>query len=184
MTDTGDQAPKSWSDEREAQRIVELIQAARTEQPTGSIAVLVRARSHLNALVEQLQQTAPRLPFQAVEINALGSRQLIQDLVSLTRALHHRADRVHWLAILRAPWCGLTLTDLHTLAGDDHRQTLWSLMQDEARIARLSDDGRARLLPLRQALHDLLRIRNCDDGFLFSDPSDTEIARGPLSGAD
>ena len=152
--DTGDQAPKSWSDEREAQRIVELIQAARTEQPTGSIAVLVRARSHLNALVEQLQQTAPRLPFQAVEINALGSRQLIQDLVSLTRALHHRADRVHWLAILRAPWCGLTLTDLHTLAGDDHRQTLWSLMQDEARIARLSDDGRARLLPLRQALHD------------------------------
>ena len=150
--DTGDLAPRSVSDEREASRMIELIQAARAEHPTGSIAVLVRARSHLTALVTQLQKTAPRLPFQAVEIDALGARQVIQDLVSLTRALHHRADRVHWLAILRAPWCGLTLVDLHTLAGDDHRQTLWSLMQDEARVARLTEDGRARLLPLRQAM--------------------------------
>ena len=157
--DTGDLAPKGLSDEREATRIVELIQAARAEHPTGSIAVLVRARSHLNALVDQLQQTAPRLAFQAVEIDALGSRQIIQDLVSLTRALHHRADRVHWLAILRAPWCGLTLTDLYTLAGDDHQQTLWSLMQDESRIARLTEDGRARLLPLRQAMAEAYDYR-------------------------
>ena len=157
--DTGDLAPKSLSDAREATRIVELIQAARAEHPTDSIAVLVRARSHLNALVDQLQQTAPRLAFQAVEIDALGSRQIIQDLVSLTRALHHRADRVHWLAILRAPWCGLTLTDLYTLAGDDHEQTLWSLMQDESRIARLTEDGRSRLLPLRQAMAEAYDCR-------------------------
>ena len=156
---TGDLAPKSLSDAREARRIVELIQTARAEHPTGSIAVLVRARSHLSALVDQLQQATPRLPFQAVEIDALGSRQTIQDLVSLTRALHHRADRVHWLAILRAPWCGLTLIDLHTLAGDDHEQTLWSLMQDDARIARLTEDGRARLLSLRQAMTEAYDAR-------------------------
>lgn len=152
--DTGDQPPKTLADEREARTIIDLIRSARTENPEGSIAVLVRARSHLSALVTQLQQAEPPLPFQAVEINALGSRQPIQDLVSLTRALHHRADRVHWLAILRAPWCGLTLADLYQLAGDDHQQTLWSLMQDENRINLLSEDGRARLLPLRQALAD------------------------------
>lgn len=150
--DTGDTAPKSLADAREAATIVELIQSARAENSDGTIAVLVRARSHLDALVAQLQNTEPRLPFQAVEIDALAARQPIQDLVSLTRALHQRADRVHWLALLRAPWCGLTLADLYTLAGDDHQQTLWSLMQDPDRLARLSDDGRARLLPLRQAL--------------------------------
>ena len=150
--DTGDTAPKSLADEREAATMLELIRSARCENPDGTIAVLVRARSHLDALVAQLQQAA--LPFQAVEIDALAARQPVQDLVSLTRALHHPGDRVHWLAVLRAPWCGLTLADLHTLAADDHQQTLWSLMQDDTRLARLTDDGRARLHPIRQAFAD------------------------------
>lgn len=152
--ETGDSAPKSLADEREAAAIVDLIRNARAENPDGTVAILVRARSHLDALVAQLQQITPPLAFQAIEIDALGERQAVQDLVSLTRALHHRADRIHWLSILRAPWCGLKLEDLHRLAGDDHQQTLWALMQDEARINRLSDDGRARLLPLRHAFAD------------------------------
>lgn len=150
--DTGDQAPKTLADEREAATIIELIQRARVENPEGTIAILVRARSHLDTLIDQLQSAEPGLPFQAVEIDALAARQPIQDLVSLTRALHQPADRLHWLAILRAPWCGLTLADLHTLAADDHEQTLWSLMQDEGRLNRLSVDGRARLRPLRQMI--------------------------------
>jgi len=145
---------------REAQRILELIQAARTEQPAGTVAVLVRARSHLNALVSLLQAQEPRVPFQAVEIDALAARQPIQDLVSLTRALHHQGDRIHWLAILRAPWCGLRLEDLHHLAADDHEQTLWALMQDEVRIAKLSADGQQRLRHLRQVLHDAYGARS------------------------
>jgi ATP-dependent exoDNAse (exonuclease V) beta subunit len=70
--------------------------------------------------------------------------------------LHHRADRVHWLAILRAPWCGLRLADLHALAGDDHRSTIWSLMQNAERIERLSADGRQRLAHVREVLAEAL----------------------------
>ena len=63
---------------------------------------------------------------------------------------------MHWLALLRAPWCGLTLADLHVLAADDKYSTIWQLMQDEARVARLSTDGRQRLLPVREILREAL----------------------------
>ena len=63
----------------------------------------------------------------------LDGRQHVQDLLTCS-APHHRADRVHWLALLRAPWCGLKLADLHALAADDKQRTLWQLMHDEARL--------------------------------------------------
>ena len=70
-------------------------------------------------------------------------------MLTLFRALHHRADRVHWLALLRAPWCGLVLADLHALAADTKQSTIWQLMHDAARIARLSEDGQKRLWHVR-----------------------------------
>jgi ATP-dependent exoDNAse (exonuclease V) beta subunit len=77
---------------------------------------------------------------------------VVQDLLALTHALHHRADRVHWLAILRAPWCGLNLHDMHALAGHDHYSTIWALMHDQEVLSRLSTDGQARLLHVREIL--------------------------------
>lgn len=136
----------------EAQHVADLIERERSAHPERSIAVLVRARSHLAPLVAELRRNRPHLKFQAVEVESLAGRQTVQDVLALTRALLHRGDRVHWLAVLRAPWCGLMLADLHALAADDHQATVWSLMQDEARLARLSDDGRARLLHVREVL--------------------------------
>lgn len=136
----------------EARCVLQLIQAARRDYPDERIAVLVRARSHLDGLVAEIRRSAPELRFQAVDIEGLDGRQHIQDLLTLFRALHHRADRVHWLALLRAPCCGLTLADLHALAADDRTRTIWQLMQDDARLARLSADGRQRLLHLRGVL--------------------------------
>lgn len=136
----------------EANRIIDIIDATRSARPQASIAVLVRVRRHLHDLVAVIRQLRPDLLYQAVEIEALSKQQVIQDLLSLTHALSHRADRVHWLAILRAPWCGLTLDDLHHLAGDDHDSTIWQLMHEEGRCARLSPDGQARLRHVRQVL--------------------------------
>ncbi|MCK9382015.1 MAG: UvrD-helicase domain-containing protein [Sulfuritalea sp.] len=140
----------------EAQQIIALIEAEWREDPTRSIAVLVRARDHLAALVAAIRRHGAAWRFSAVEIEPLAGRQAVQDLISLTRALHHRADRVHWLAVLRAPWCGLTLADLHALAGDDHDATIWSLMNDAARIERLSADGRRRVSHVREVLAEAL----------------------------
>jgi ATP-dependent exoDNAse (exonuclease V) beta subunit len=136
----------------EARQVLALIRQARREAPEQSVAVLVRARSHLDALVAEIRRSAPDLRFQAVDIEGLDGRQHIQDLLTLFRALHHRADRVHWLALLRAPWCGLTLADLHALAADDRYSTIWQLMQDDGRVERLSDNGRQRLLHVREVL--------------------------------
>ena len=140
----------------EAQKIIELIAAEWREDPTRTVAVLVRARDHLAALVAAIRRDAAGWRFSAVEIEPLAARQVVQDLISLTRALHHGADRVHWLAILRAPWCGLRLADLHVLAGDDHKSTLWSLMHNAERIERLSPDGRRRLAHVRAVLAEAL----------------------------
>ncbi|HWZ52352.1 MAG TPA: UvrD-helicase domain-containing protein [Granulicella sp.] len=109
------------------------------------IGVLVRNRSHLNEIVPALR--AAGIPYRAIEIDALQERQEVLDLIALTRALLHPADRVAWLAVLRAPWCGLSLAQLHTLAGGDDphlaQHTLPGLIDDRGDL--LAPDGIARL---------------------------------------
>ncbi|HOY69769.1 MAG TPA: UvrD-helicase domain-containing protein [Methylotenera sp.] len=128
----------------EARYVTNLLVKLKAEKPQ-SIAVLVRSRSHLRELVSEIRRNHASLAFQAVEIEQLNARQTVQDAFSLVCALHHRADRTHWLNVLRAPWCGLTLADLHTLAADNHSATIWQLMHEYARLQRLSADGLLRL---------------------------------------
>lgn len=133
----------------EAQKVVELVQTARARDEEGSIAILVRSRDHLAAIVPALKRAD--FSVRAIEIERLAERQIVQDLLALTRASLHVADRTAWLAVLRAPWCGLTLEDLHTLSVDAPG-TLWDAMHDDARVQRLSIDGRRRLLVVRAVL--------------------------------
>jgi ATP-dependent exoDNAse (exonuclease V) beta subunit len=134
----------------EAGNVLEIVQAARRDGADQSIAILVRSRGHLAAIVPALREAGLR--FQAIEIEALGHRPVVQDLRVLTRALLHPADRIAWLAVLRAPWCGLTAADLDALARPDQHACIWELMDRPALLARLSEDGRARLVRLRETL--------------------------------
>jgi ATP-dependent helicase/nuclease subunit A len=133
----------------EAEAVIAIIQRERIANPDAKIAVLVSAKNHLTHLVTTLRRSHTDIKFQALEIEALAGRQIVQDLLALTHALHHKADRVHWLAVLRAPWCGLTLHDLHTLAGSNHYTTAWSLMQNDDLVRQLSSDGQTRLQHVR-----------------------------------
>ncbi|WP_334107359.1 UvrD-helicase domain-containing protein [Methylobacillus sp.] len=141
---------------REARRVVGIIRDTWAGKPEANIAVLVRARAHLETLVAEIRRHHPDLHFQAVEIEQLAGRQSVQDLLALTHALLHRADRVNWLAILRAPWCGLTLADLHALAGRERYRTVWSLLNDAQVLAGLSEDGRERVRHLAQVLTEAM----------------------------
>ncbi|MFG0233534.1 UvrD-helicase domain-containing protein [Achromobacter sp. 413638] len=82
------------------------------------VAVLVRARSHLGNMTRRLTQEG--ISCRAVDLVPLALRPVVADLVQLLRALSHPADRLAWLSVLRAPFCGLTLTSLQRLFGEDH----------------------------------------------------------------
>jgi ATP-dependent exoDNAse (exonuclease V) beta subunit len=138
------------SQSEEADHLVSLLEMS----GTATTGILVRARSHLASIVTKLRERC--IAFQAIEIDQLGERPLIQDLMALTFALAHAADRIAWLAILRAPWCGLLIEDLHTLTVDD-RDAIWDLMQ--ARRETLSADGRTRLARVLPVLASALDQR-------------------------
>jgi ATP-dependent helicase/nuclease subunit A len=144
----------------EAEKVVEIISQSQHENPSGSIAILVRNRSHLNEIINKIKQAGLR--FRAVEIEALVHKPVVQDLLTLTRALINPADRLAWLALLRAPWCGLTLTDLHALTvseqkrSDDHgakkAATVWAMLNEESNWQVVSADGKKRLCRVRKIL--------------------------------
>ena len=131
----------------EANRVIELIRAARDRVPGGATAILVRARTHLPAIVAALKETGE--PFQAQDIDVLDERSVVQDLRALTRAMLHPGDRISWLAILRAPWCGLTLIDLETLVSGRHKLPVWEALAD---TRTLSEDGQRRTARLHSVL--------------------------------
>ena len=126
----------------EIDTVVAVLAEERCRDPEQSIAVLVQNRKHLEGLRERLRERG--LAVHAVEIDSLGEQQIAQDLAALTRALLHLGDRIAWLAILRAPWCGLGWADLDALCGDDHRSAVWQLLLEPARLDRLGTSGRAR----------------------------------------
>ncbi|HEX3469861.1 MAG TPA: UvrD-helicase domain-containing protein [Silvibacterium sp.] len=118
---------KDEAQTREARQVLKIVEQhlpaiARAQAEGGEyrVAILVRARQHLAKIVRLLRERG--IPFRAVELETLAERQELLDLLSLTRALLHPMDRVAWLSVLRAPWCGLTLRDLHTLTGADNRE--------------------------------------------------------------
>jgi ATP-dependent exoDNAse (exonuclease V) beta subunit len=115
--------------EAEAQRVVELVREAK-----DGTAILVRKRDALADIVPALKAAGIR--FRAIEIEHLGEKQVVQDLYALTRALSHLGDRIAWLSILRAPWAGLPLNDLHEIAALDRYATVWELIQENKRLAR------------------------------------------------
>ncbi len=103
--------------------IVELIRShsqrienARVQGKKYRVAVLGRTRKCLTPISQSLRDAG--IPFRALDLENLKDRPEILDALSLTRALLNPQDRVAWLGVLRAPWSGLSLEELHIVAGD------------------------------------------------------------------
>lgn len=105
---------------QEAKAIAEQIAVLLTEYPEQDIAVLVRARNHGVAIIEALQQRS--IAYVAEEFEELAEKQSVLDILTLLRVLIHPQDKVAWIALLKSPWFGLTLTDItliESIFGDD-----------------------------------------------------------------
>lgn len=136
-------------DARDLRRVVEQWRARPLPQGRSEawkIAVLVQSRKSLAKVLPELRR-APTLPFRAVKIDALHERREVLDLLALTRALLHPADRTAWLAVLHAPWCGLGLADLHILTGADDPAFTGRPMMDLLALhgSEISGNGMERL---------------------------------------
>ncbi len=182
--DDDDEVPsRITAQQQEAEKVVELVQQARRDNPNGSVAILVRTRNHLARILPAL--TTAGLHYQATEIDRLASRMPIMDLLSLTRALLNPTDRIAWLSVLRAPWCGLDNSDLHTittanLAEQNPRvnetafAVIWPQLQLHKQINGLSENGKtilARVVPiLGLALQERYRkpLRQWIEGIWFA----------------
>jgi len=121
----------------EAEQVARLLAQelqAHADDPNWKAAIIVRARTHLRELLPALARHD--VPCRAVKLDQLLHRPVVQDLLALARAIHVPADRSAWLAVLRAPWCGLELEALHALTGDG------ADLFDQAALDRLSVSAR------------------------------------------
>ena len=130
------------------------IEQAQREGKNYRVAVLARARPHLIEIIARLRRE--EIPFRGVKIDLLRDRQEILDLLSLFRALLHPADRIAWLAVLRAPWCGLTIPALHAICGDaedlDRDRTIPAIIR--LHEDRLDPESRRRAFHVLSILED------------------------------
>ena len=136
----------------EANQVLQCVQHLQYQHPSDTIAILVQSRQQLLDIIPLLKKS--NILYQAVDIETLQHCSEIQDLFSLTRALYHVGDKIAWLAILRAPWCGLLLSDLFQLSQAAGPYPLWTVLQNGKGLEFLSEDGKkrsARLIPILQA---------------------------------
>ncbi|MEJ0006894.1 MAG: hypothetical protein WDM77_11150 [Steroidobacteraceae bacterium] len=139
----------------EASCIVRVVTNLWALEPHASIAVLLSARAHAAPIVAALRQA--QIDVAGVQLVSLQQLSIVRDLSALTQALDHLGDRTAWLAILRAPWCGLTLREISEVAGADPRATLWERLCDQEVQARLEPPARLRVQRPAAGAPDQLR---------------------------
>ncbi len=132
---------------------------ARARGEKYRIAVLARAYKSLDPIAKALREAA--VPFRAVDLEGLDERPEVLDALALARALFNPEDRVAWLGVLRAPWCGLSIADLHKFTSDDDpkllRRPVPELLAERRHL--LSAEGQAAAARVSEALDDLPALR-------------------------
>lgn len=145
--------------ESEAGRVVELVQQAFDEDADQSVAILIRSRSNLKYILPALKQAG--ISASGTDIDPIADSAPVGEVVSLIRALWHKADRTSWLALLRSAFVGLSWEDTLTIARG-HKVIESSLRLDEV-IGSLSAEGYARAKRLVDTLDALEASSRSDE---------------------
>lgn len=127
----------------EATAITTEIRRLQGVSPKSRIAIIVRARSHADALVRTLE--AEQIAFVAQDMSPWIERSLIRDLISLTYVIAQPEDRLSWYSWLRSPIVGLTLEALSLIAEQATHGFFLSATREATFLDRLSHEDRVRL---------------------------------------
>ncbi len=128
--------------EREAQSLIQVIHSELQTHPEQSMAILVRSRSQLVEIIRLLRQH--QIPYQGTDITLLANLVHLRDVWSLTQALLSPANRLSWLSLLRSPYCGMSLADLHIIAQFNKKKSIYSTLLQLNKIQGLSEEGQIR----------------------------------------
>ncbi len=144
--------------DEEALNLVERVRHELQTYPEDDMAILVRSRRQLLHIVRTLREQ--HIPFQGVEIDLLANFPHLRDIWSLTQALLNPSDRLAWLCLLRSPWCGLSLADLHCIANFSKSQSIYYALSRLNQINHLSAEGIIRLSYVYTVLDGALMKRH------------------------
>lgn len=133
----------------EANAIIKLIKNFQKNDSEASIAVLVSSRKHLENLIPLIRKEKLLLNIEGME--KLNTRQEVLDVYALTLAVVHPANRQAWLSILRAPWCGLSLSELETLVNLDNDLLIIEILKLTNELSFLSPESHTRVQYLVEA---------------------------------
>jgi ATP-dependent exoDNAse (exonuclease V) beta subunit len=143
-------------------RVIQARGARESDHRKCRIAILARVKKSLLPIAEALRNA--QIPYRAIELEGLADRPEILDLLALARALLNPQDRVAWLGVLRAPWCGLSLADLAIIAEvpdrsdpDPAARPIPDLLAE--RIGLLSAEARPAAERVLQAITSAPRLR-------------------------
>ena len=125
-------------------------EAATRVAPGRSVVVLARARRHLEPVIRALR--ARGLTPACQDVDPLAALPEVRDLFALARALWHPEDRLAWAVLLRAPFVGLSWTQLVDLSRGRNELAWPQRIAAALSEGRLDDDGMRRLRALQHAL--------------------------------
>jgi ATP-dependent helicase/nuclease subunit A len=143
--------------EEEAYGLVSHVMQTLSAYPDDNIAILVRSRHQLTEIVRVLREK--NIPFQGVDIDLLANLGHIRDVWTLTEALLMPSNRLAWLSLLRSPWCGLSLPDLHCIANHAPSTSIYFALSELESLAGLTHEGRTRARYVYHVLHQALSTR-------------------------
>lgn len=141
----------------EAQLLLAAVESALAALPSNKdkIAILVRARSQLETLLPLLDRAG--ICYTGLDIQPLREQQAVIDALVLCKAICRLDDRVSWLSLLRGPWCGLTLSEIKQLVGNQE-QTVWSQLQGSPELLE-SVESQQRLMRFIRLMQQAIKQR-------------------------
>ncbi|MEM6774232.1 MAG: UvrD-helicase domain-containing protein [Pseudomonadota bacterium] len=138
----------------EVQALCDAVETELRSRSDSTLAILGRSRSQLRFFIAELR--ARGIEHLARDVDLLGGRPLIRDLLSLVSVLLDRTDRYAWLALLRTPALAVNNRELFFMAQNAPTAAMLEhALEDTSGEARRSLSATAfdRLVQLRDVLN-------------------------------